>query len=514
MADERLTHNLESTLEVLRRRAMLIVACVAVVAASAFGFSRSQTKEYTAAARLLFRDPGLDAQASGLPRVVVPDPQRDLSTNLKLLTLGDVGDRTARQLDNGITASQVLGSVEVTAEGQTDIATVSATRPSARDAATIANAFVEQFIESRRRSNQVRVDAARRLVERQLAGLSPQQQAGVQGQSLRERGESLRILASLQTGNVELAQRAGVPTSPSAPRVKRDTFLGAVMGLLFGLGLAFVIERLDRRLKEPADLESIFGLPVLGLVPASDAYTPAKSAGSRLALPLREDEAFRMLRAHLRYFNVDRDVRTVLVTSASSGEGKSTVSCYLAQAAAKMGTKTLLIDADFRRPTLHTRLGFDRQPNFDAGLGEVLIGASTASEAIRSVPVGSQTVGGSSNAHLDALLVGGLPPNPAELLESGAMRELLGWAAEQYELVVVDTPPLTVVSDAIPLLSQVDGVVIVSRFGVSTRDDAERIRDRLASLGAPLLGVVGNAYANRQAIGYDYYYRRSREKVT
>jgi capsular exopolysaccharide synthesis family protein len=207
-----------------------------------------------------------------------------------------------------------------------------------------------------------------------------------------------------------------------------------------------------------------------------------------------------MLRAHLRYFNIDRDVRTVLVTSAAPGEGKSTVAYNLADAAASMGTKTLLIEADLRRPSL----GHGRAPG--RGLGDVLIGACDASTAIQSVAVANGRNGSAHEARLDVLLADGAPPNPAELLESVAMQELLEWSSSQYELVVIDTPPLTVVSDAIPLLRKVDGVLVVSRFGSSTLNAAERLRERLASLGAPTLGVVGNAYDDRRGDGQGYGY--------
>jgi capsular exopolysaccharide synthesis family protein len=475
-----------------------------VVAGSAFAFSTAQTKQYTAAAKLLFRDPGLDQQASGVVASKVGDPERDTATNLRLVKLGDVASRTAQALGQGLTASSVLDAVAVSPEGQTDIATVTAKASDRRLAAQIANTFTEQFIASRRRIDQARVAAARALVERQLAELSPVQRNGPSGQSLEDRSESLRILGSLQTGNAELVERATPPASASSPQVMRNTIIAAFLGLLLGIGLAFLAHRLDRRVREPEDLESAFRFPLLGVVPESAAYTSGSNGNAPLALPPRESEAFRMLRAHLRYFNVDRDVRTVLVTSAAPGEGKSTVAYNLAHAAATLGTSTLLIEADLRRPSLGARLGESSR----RGLGEVLIGACHAGEAIKSITIASGVNGSSREATLDVLLANAVPPNPTELLESQAMHELLTWSAAHYELVIVDTPPLTVVSDAIPLLRRVDGVLIVSRFGSSTRGSAQDLRDRLLSLGAPVLGVVGNAYSQnkRGAYGYGYGY--------
>lgn len=502
MAEEHKALNLEKTLVVLRGRAVLILACAIAVAGAAFGFSKAQTKQYTASAKLLFRDPGLDQQASGVAAAGVNDPQRATATNIRLVKLGEVATRTARALDAGLTSAQILSSVDVAAEGETDIATVSATTANPQQAAVIANTFTEQFIATRRKIDQARVDAARALVERQLAELPSTQRSGPRGQSLLDRSESLRILGSLQTGNAELVERASPPASASSPAVMRNTVLGGILGLLLGVGIAFLTDRLDRRVREPSDLEGAFGLPLLGVVPESDAYAASAIGDGRSGLPPRESEAFHLLRAHLRYFNVDRDVRTVLVTSAAPGEGKSTVAYNLARAASTMGTRTLLIEADLRRPSLGQRLGQTHGP----GLGDVLIGACTAAAAITPILVASGINGTSREAQLDVLLADAVPPNPAELLESHAMQELLTWASENYDLVLVDTPPLTVVSDAIPLLRKVDGVLIVSRFGSSTLNAAETLRDRLASLGAPVLGVVGNAYAQQKQHGYGYNY--------
>ena len=494
--------NIEKVLAVLRRHALLIVACVVVAGASAYGFSTAQTKQYTATAKLLFREPQLDQQASGVISSPSRDPRRDSDTNIRLVTLRGVADSAARQIGGGMTGKRLLQAVDVTTDGETDLAVVAATSADARRSAAIANTLSETFVEMRRAADEARILKARQVVERQLSDMSVAQRATLDGQSMRDRSESLRILAALQTGNVDLAELATVPTSASSPIVPRNTVFGAVLGLLLGVGLAFLFNRLDRRMKSPEDIGAVFRLPLLGIVPESNAYD--MSNGSRGGhLPSRESEAFRTLRAHLRYYNVDRDVRTVLVTSAAPGEGKSTVARYLAEAAASMGTTTLLIEADLRRPSLAGRLGM--APG--EGLGDVLIRAADAADVIKTVgDTSGPRLGGISSAPLDVLLAGALPPNPAELIESRAMEDLLGWASEQYELVVIDTPPLAVVSDAISLMRKVDGVIIVSRVGESTNTAADRLRERLSTLGAPTLGVVANACGNDRLGGYDYTY--------
>ena len=497
------TLDFEKILSVLRARALLIVACSVLVAASAYAFSKAQPKEYRASAKLLFREPDLRQITSSIGGVsAAPTNQlRDTNTNVQLITVRGVATRAARALGDGTTADDLIGHIEVTSDGDADIATVTAKSTSPEQAARIANAMSTAFVAQRRETQRALTLKARELLMRRLAEMPAAARNNIEGLTLRDRSESLRIQASLQTGNVELAERAAVPQASSAPKVLQNTALGGLLGLILGVGLAFLLQQLDRRMKEPEDLALAFGLPLLGVVPESGAYSAA-SSGEGGRLPARESEAFRTLRAHLRYYNVDRSVCTVLVTSAAPGEGKSTVARYLAQAAASMGTRTLLIEADLRRPALSSRLGITPT----AGLGDVLIRAVSAADATWTMEAVGETNGATATGGLDVLFAGEPPPNPAELIESQAMQDLLAWSVREYDLVVIDTPPLAVVSDAISLLHRVDGVIIVSRLGASTTTAAERLRERLLTLGAPTLGVVANAYAQSEAGAYDYTY--------
>jgi succinoglycan biosynthesis transport protein ExoP len=504
--------NLERALGVLRRRAPWILLCFVLVAGAAFGFSKHQTKKYTATASLVFNNNQISQQVAGLQAINdSSNQQAQQSTNLKLVQLGDMAEKTANKLGQGLTKEKVKEALSISAQGESNVVDVSATSASPALAADIANTYTEQFVKEQQNSNHDYYASALKLVDKQLASLSPKQKAGTAGLALQDRAQSLGVLAELRNGNVEVAQAATVPTSPSSPKTSRNTALGGVLGLLLGLGVAFSLERFDRRIREPKDLEAVYGLPLLGVVPESSALSRSARRGgdARAILPPGEAESFQLIRAHLRYFNVDRQLRTLLVASAAPGDGKTTIARHLAAAAATMGSSVLLVEADLRRPTLAQQLNVQSGP----GLADVLIGAVMQGEATQVIDMDALPSGDDAKGRTFEVLVAGatLPPNPGELIESHAMETLLERAQSTYDLVVIDTPPLTAVSDAFPLLRKVDGVVIVGRVGRNRRDVAERLHETLTGAGAPLLGVIANGFKARRnapySYAYDYSYR-------
>jgi polysaccharide biosynthesis transport protein len=495
----------ENTLRVLRRRAVLVVVALVVVTVAAFAFSKHQTKQYTATASVLFTNSQVSQQVAGLQAVSTSDPQAQQDTNVKLLQLGTVAASTARTVGHGLTSQDIRNSVAISGESDTNLVSVAATWTSPSLAAEIANTYVDEFIAGQVRTTNKYFTAALALVDRQLTALSPQARRGAEGSALRDRAQSLSILAQLQTQNVQVAQSAAVPTSASSPKVARNTVAGAIVGLLLGIALAFLLERLDTRVKEPRDVETIYRRPLLGVIPDSSAYDLPGSAKAGEAEPLlsAEGEVFSLLRAHLRYFNIDKDVRTVMVGSAESGDGKTTVAYHLAAAAAGAGERVVLIEGDLRRPSLGERLGISPGP----GLSDVLIGSARLEDVVHHLPIASASKLGAEDRALDVLLAGAFPPpNPAELIESRPMEALLEEMRDTYSLVVLDTAPLTAVSDAIPILTKVDGVIVVARIGHNRRDVAERVRETLDHVGAPLLGVVANRVRQREIKSYAYAY--------
>jgi capsular exopolysaccharide synthesis family protein len=492
-------------LSALRRRAWVIVICLVVAPAAAYAISKSQTKEYTATAQLLFHQSNLDQQLTNggaAPSQPSSDPTRAAATNVRLVSLRRVADSTARQLDGGLTGREVSGKVTVEAAGEADLAAVKAVDPNPRAATRLANTFAAQYIAFRRASDRSAILEARKLLLGQVRALKPADRTfgNPDFRNLRQQINSLNTLAALQTGNAELVQPADVPSSPSSPETKRNVLLGLLVGILIGFLLTFLLELLDRRLKDPKEIEELYERPTLGAIPTSPAL--AKVTYDAPELKARDRDAFRMLRANLRYFNVDRNVGSVLITSAAASEGKTTVAWNLAAAAAESGIKTLLLEADLRHPRLV------QQYNVPAhqGLSDVLSGQAQPGDVVHQVLVNNRT-NGHAPMPLDVITAGRIPPNPTDLIESDMMRRLIRGAERHYDLVVVDSPPSAVVSDAIPLILQVSGVIVVTRLGVSTRDEAIHLRAQLRNMHAPVLGVVVNGVSEKRSyysFGYGY----------
>lgn len=479
----------ERGLAFARRNLLVLAICIVTVPAVALAYSLLQTKEYTASASLLFGATSLDERLQSGSLSEEADPERAAATNLKLVSLRRVSVLTSEAIPSpALTPTEVGDKVAVEPQGESDLVAVEATDESPEFSAELANTFARQYISFRRNADRAKVRRAQALIDAQLAELSPAERNSEAAERLEERRRQFEVLGALQTGNAELVQPAAAPTSPSSPKTQRNVALGLLVGLLLGIGLALLREQLDRRVRDVEDVEELFSVPVLGTIPQSRAI-PELGPGAELAPTGVEGEAFRMLRANLRYFNVDREISTILITSAAPQDGKTTVSWNIALAEARAGDRVLLVEADLRRPTLAQNLGV---PTPEEGLSLVLAGASEAKDAIQ-------------NVHgVDLLPAGPLPPNPAELIESQRMADLLTWAEREYDRVIIDTPPAAVVADALSLFSRVGGVVVVTRLQQSQQDAAVHLRDQLANTGAPVLGIVVNGV---QAPPDSSYYR-------
>ena len=273
-------------------------------------------------------------------------------------------------------------------------------------------------------------------------------------------------------------QTASRPDDPSSPHPVRDGILGAVLGFVFGFGLAAVREHWNRSVKSVDELEAASGWPVLARVPRSRTLARRGKLAPRSA----EAEAFRMLRASLRYFSINTELRSLLITSALPSEGKSTTARRLAETMAGMGDRVVLIEADMHRGS--GQFGGERP----SGLSGALT-VRELDEVLLEVPV----AGTEDDARALTILPSGpLPPNPSELLESDRMRRIMGDLQAEFDMVIVDSPPLPLLSDAMTLVGQVSGVIVVTAIGKTTRDDINEFSNQLWRLQANVLGAVAN----------------------
>ena len=502
-ASERI--DLHEVFRLLRRDWALITACVVLLGAAFVAMALSQPKQYSAEASLLFRDPAFDQKLFGSTFFGrSADPDREAATNVALVGLEQIAERTAARGDIDVTRQQVQASVTVEPAGRSDVVTVRATLPDPDVAASVANAFATEFVSFRREADQKTIFNAQRLINQQVEELRSQgNAASSRANTLRMRAEQLYVLGSLQTGNAELVQRAKVPAGASAPRPLRNMVAGLFLGALLGIGLVFVRSRIDRRLRTVESLQEALDRPVLARVPLTDKFK-----GGLVPQRSRAEEAFNTLWTNLRYFNVSQGIDSILVTSPTSGDGKSTVALNLAAAAARSGSRVLVIETDLRRPSL-TAVVVDaatggrggRGGQSARGLTQVLAGRAPFEQSLVAIPTSGMR---GEPRNMDVLLAGPIPPNPAEMLESAAMRELLTDARALYDLVVIDTPPLLVVPDAVPLLRQVSAVLVVGRLDVTTRDAVGALKSQLTMLDAPLVGAVANQ-ANEPGSSYHYY---------
>ncbi|OLT52247.1 chromosome partitioning protein [Cellulosimicrobium sp. CUA-896] len=293
---------------------------------------------------------------------------------------------------------------------------------------------------------------------------------------------------------ISTVRSATVPTEPSSPDLRLNLALGLVVGLALGIGLAVVRELLDTRVRSAPDVEAVTDAPVLGAI-GYEADAPEHPLIVQESPQALRAEAFRRLRTNLQFLDLGDGARTVVMTSALPGEGKTTTSINLAITLADAGQRVLLVDADLRRPAVARYMGIEGS----VGLTTVLIGKVGLRDAVQ--PWGSSM--------LDVLAAGQIPPNPSELLGSETMTALVGRLGEEYDVVVVDSPPLLPVTDAAILARRAGGAILVSGVGTIHRQHVAGAVAALGTVGARLLGVVLNRVPLKgpgaSAYGYSYY---------
>lgn len=422
-----------------------------------------------------------DIKRANITSALTEVENRLTEARIEILDLGDRmngGDssRLQDQLKTALSEQQTLTDrlVQLTAEEQA---------PEVSDAAR--SRARSEISSTRRQLDEVKtriVDLGSRLASSGDASNNKELLAQLQiatglYTTLAEKYETLKVTEQLEIGSGSVVAEAAVNPDPVSPKPLRNGVLALAVGLVFGLGMAFLAEYLDNTIKSTDEAEKLFGAPVLGNIPTEDfekgdarRLTIVQYPGSRAA------EAYRGLRNSIDYVNFEHDVKTLLVTSAAPSEGKSTVSANLAASLAMAGAKVVLINCDFRRPTTDQFFDVDNQ----LGLSDLLAGRVSLEGALQST----------GDKNLVVLTPGKMPPNPSELLGSQKMTDLIESLKANYDWVIVDSPPLLAVADAAATTRWTDGVLVVTRAGISTHPAATNARDILDKVGARILGVV------------------------
>jgi capsular exopolysaccharide synthesis family protein len=486
-----------SWLGIVRDQWSLIAALALLASGVALGTSVRQQKQFEASANVLFRrSTAADAFIGQAPienPIDYSGAGTEMDTNVGLLEQSSIGEQvSASHPEFALSAGEIESRVSSAQIGDSNLASVTARDTEPGRARDIANAWVDAFLA-------IRVDADRALilsslnsVQKQLAESSD----SAEQRELRQLARNLEVVANLQNGGAQVVRRADLPGAPVAPRPVRSGFLGLIGGLILGVGAAFLRHTFDRRLKRPEEVEVVSGLPSLGVIPSG----LGSSDGPRLATSgdREELEAYRTVRTNLQYVDLDRTRRVLLITSPSSGEGKTTNSANLAVALARAGNSVAIIDADLRRPSIASLMGIPPEP----GLSTLLAGLADVPVWRAALPDDASVAG-----RLRVLAAGPIPPNPVELLSSQRMSQLIEDARGRFDYVIIDTPPVLPVSDAIPVAQRTDAVILVARLHKTLRDDVKRAVKSLAQVGIRPIGVIVTAARGRDtAYGGSYYY--------
>jgi non-specific protein-tyrosine kinase len=315
--------------------------------------------------------------------------------------------------------------------------------------------------------------------------------------------EQVRLAEAQSISSLFPVEKARIPKDPVSPRVLLNTILAASIGFLIGFGIAFLIEALDDSLKTSEDVQKYLGLSVLGYVSHHDKQVKIVAADEPRS-PV--SEAFRALRTNLRFASVDRPVKSILVTSPSPADGKSTVAVNLGVVLAQLGKQVTIIDGDLRRPNVHKMMGLSNR----AGVTSLFVQSDTQlAEVLLDTRV----------ERLRILTSGEIPPNPSELLGSERFRKILASVKELSDVVIIDSPPLMAVTDSAVLAPHVDGVILVIKPGSTNLAASQEAVEQLRRVGANMLGVVLNEvdisrsrYKYYRYHGYDNSYLYSDEK--
>jgi tyrosine-protein kinase len=476
-------------LETIRERWWLIALATVIAVLVAGLYVTVAPKKYQAEADLLVTPvSNSDQGTTGLGLITESnDPTQTVSTAAKLVATPAVAAATKARLHLAESPQALLTTITAEPIAQSSLVAVQAQGGSASEAARLANAFAASAVAVRTSVLHAEIQSQLPNLQRQLKALPLTEQTGPG--TLGERIGNLQGLLAAPDPTLRIATLASAPSSPFSPQKKLALVAGLLGGLIVGLGAAFASQALDPRLRREEQLRELFRLPLLARIPRLP-NTRGQGPLPPSRLTPAATEAYRTLRATLAA-TVGEEHRSVLITSSSAGEGKSTTAINFADALAVAGHRVILIEGDLRRPTIARALGI--QPV--AGIGAVLVNHVSIEEAVVTTAEYGRNLG--------FLLVELTAASLADRLSLPTARQLVAEAQALADYVVIDSPPLTEVIDALPIAQEVDSVVILARLGTSRLNRLADLGEILAQGGVTPAGMV---VIGRERVQYTAYH--------
>ena len=494
---------LRDVFRLLRRQKWVIIGTAVIAVAVAIVYSVLKTPEYHATAQIQFVDQSQYLSTIGTP---VPftglDPAKLAAQEAERVTSARVVSAVAKDVKSDLSNKEIKDSVQASVNPDNNLVSLTVTADSARLAADLANAFANETKKIFTDAQRAQLLSEARSLDRSVRHLDT---GSIQKQVAETDAARLRSVAKV-ANPVEVASPATEPGSPATPKPVRDSVLALFLGLVFGALLAFLRDSLDRRLKDPHEVQHQLQFPLLGSVQHDTLGGIGFVRNGNQASSDQALEPFRIMRSNVEFLSPERPIKTLAVTSPLAEEGKSTVAAGLATAAALADKRVLLVECDLRRPVFADRLDIAATP----GLTDWATGQAKPPDVLQQITLDRQ------NGHredddveshrLTVISAGAFSPQPAEVLASKRFREFVEQVGEVYDLVVLDCAPLLPVGDALEVLRQADAALLCIRLDQTTREQALAAKAAIEHLPPRPVGLVlTGVRPGREGYYYGYY---------